>query len=82
MFYQRPDIKVNGSITTQLSCREDDASGPMCNFRFADDMEVISKNWMLLLIAPGGSLEYFVYVGVHSIILGKKLLCYPILMGS
>ena len=34
-------------------------------------------------ILQGGSLEYFVYGGgVHPIILGKKLLCYPILMGS
>ena len=31
---------------------------------------------------PGGSLEYFVYGGVHPIILGNKLLWYPILMGS
>ena len=32
---------------------------------------------------PRGSLEHVIYGGgVHPIILGNKLLCYPILMGS
>ena len=44
--------------------------------------ESSSTGIMKKLRIPGGSLEYFVYGGVHPIILGKKLLCYPIFMGS